>query len=71
MVVLGAELGHLGHAQGAQAADAAVKPLTAGALYTEPAGAPHFAFTRAEGAVVRLTGIGPSDTHDLPTATAR
>lgn len=56
---------------GVQAADAAVKPLTAGALYTEPAGAPHFAFTRAEGAVVRLTGVGPSDTHFLPATSAR
>ena len=28
-------------------ADAAVKPLTGGAVYTEPAGAPHFALTAA------------------------
>lgn len=52
---------------GEKAADAPVKPLTAGGLYTEPGGAPHFAFTRAEPAVVRLTGIGPSDTHYVAT----
>jgi quercetin dioxygenase-like cupin family protein len=50
---------------GRTAAGAAVKPLTAGALYTEPSGTPHFAMTRAEGAVVRLTGNGPSDTSYL------
>jgi hypothetical protein len=42
--------------------------LTAGGLYTEPGGATHFAFTRAEGAVVRLTGIGPSDTSFVPAS---
>ncbi len=47
---------------GARPGDAPVKPLTAGGLYTEPGSAPHFAFTRAEPAAVRLTGIGPSDT---------
>jgi hypothetical protein len=47
---------------GAKAGEAPVKPLTAGGLYTEPAAALHFAFTRAEPAVVRLTGVGPSDT---------
>jgi len=47
---------------GDQAEGAAVKPLTAGGLYTEPAGAAHFAFTRDAPAVVRLTGVGPSDT---------
>ena len=41
---------------------APVKPLSAGGLYTEPGGAPHYAFTRGEPAVVRLTGVGPSDT---------
>jgi pimeloyl-ACP methyl ester carboxylesterase len=43
-------------------AEASVRPLTAGGFYTEPAEAPHFAFTRSEPAVVRLTGTGPSDT---------
>jgi hypothetical protein len=56
---------------GSKASDAPVKPLTAGGLYTEPGGATHFAFTRAEGAVVRLTGIGPSDTSFVPTPASR
>lgn len=47
---------------GSRPGDTPVKPLTTGGLYTEPGGAPHFAFTRAEPAVVRLTGVGPSDT---------
>lgn len=50
--------------------DAPVKPLTSGGLYTEPGGAPHFAFTRAEPAVVRLTGVGPSDTVYLAATPA-
>jgi len=55
---------------GAVADGAAVKPLGAGALYTEPAGAPHFAFTRDAPAVVRLTGVGPTDTAYVAGATA-
>ncbi|QOZ10940.1 alpha/beta hydrolase [Bradyrhizobium sp. CCBAU 51765] len=55
---------------GSRASDA-VKPLTAGGLYTEPGGVAHFAFTRAEGAVVRLTGIGPSDTSFVPAPASR
>jgi hypothetical protein len=47
---------------GSRPGDAPVKPLTTGGLYTEPGGVPHFAFTRAEPTVVRLTGVGPSDT---------
>jgi len=53
---------------GAKPANAAVKPLTAGGLYTEPGGAAHFAFTRGEPAVVRLTGVGPSDTTYVAAA---
>ncbi len=55
---------------GATADGAAVKPLGAGALYTEPAGAPHFAFTRDAPAVVRLTGVGPTDTAFVAAAPA-
>jgi pimeloyl-ACP methyl ester carboxylesterase len=47
---------------GADRSQARVKALGAGGVYTEPAKAPHFAFTRDVPAVVRLTGIGPSDT---------
>lgn len=47
---------------GDTAGETPVKPLTAGGLYTEPGGTPHYAFTREQPAVVRLTGMGPSDT---------
>jgi quercetin dioxygenase-like cupin family protein len=40
----------------------ALKLLGAGSFYTEPAGQAHFARTTAEGAVVIITGYGPSDT---------
>jgi quercetin dioxygenase-like cupin family protein len=50
---------------------APVKSLTAGGFYTEPGGAPHFAFTRAEPAVVRLTGVGPTDTTFVAAPAAR
>ena len=56
---------------GAKPAEAPVKQLTAGGLYTEPGGAPHFAFTRDEPAVVRLTGTGPSDTTYVATPASR
>jgi hypothetical protein len=47
---------------GAQPGNAPMKTLTTGGFYTEPGGAAHFAFTRTEPAVVRLDGMGPSDT---------
>jgi pimeloyl-ACP methyl ester carboxylesterase len=56
---------HFGY--GANRPDAPVKTLTAGGFYTEPGHAPHFAFTRDEPAVVRVTGIGPSDTAFVGT----
>jgi quercetin dioxygenase-like cupin family protein len=40
----------------------ALKALTAGSFYTEPANAAHFAGTEEQPAVVDITGIGPSDT---------
>lgn len=40
----------------------AVRTLPAGSFYTEPAGDPHFARTGADGAVVLITGFGPTDT---------
>ena len=39
----------------------ALKLLGAGSFYTEPAGQAHFARTTTEGAVVIITGYGPSD----------
>jgi quercetin dioxygenase-like cupin family protein len=47
---------------GQQAREADVKELGAGSFYTEPANLPHFALTRAEPAVVYISGIGPTDT---------
>jgi hypothetical protein len=40
----------------------AVKALPFGSFYTEPGGQAHFARTRSKGAVVVITGYGPSDT---------
>ena len=41
---------------------AATRELPAGSYYTEPAGVPHFASTGAQGAVLYITGFGPTDT---------
>ncbi|MDB5709940.1 MAG: alphabeta hydrolase fold [Sphingomonas bacterium] len=56
---------------GASSAEARVKALGAGGLYTEPRNVAHFAFTRDEAATVRITGTGPSDTAFVTTFTAR
>jgi len=52
---------HFGY--GSEADDAQTSVLTQGAFYTEPAYAPHFAFTGDLPATVFITGTGPSDTH--------
>jgi pimeloyl-ACP methyl ester carboxylesterase len=56
---------------GTNPATARVKALTAGGLYTEPGKLAHFAFTRGEPAVVRITGTGPSDTAFVAVPVAR
>jgi quercetin dioxygenase-like cupin family protein len=43
----------------------ALRTLPAGSFYTEPAGEPHFARTGPEGAVVLISGVGPTDTAYL------
>ena len=48
-------LGQIGHVRGI---DAKLRELE-----SEPANAPHFAFTGDSPAVVYITGQGPSDTH--------
>lgn len=48
---------------GAALAEERLKLLPAGSFYTEPANDAHFALTRAEPAVVYITGDGPTDTH--------
>ena len=52
---------HFGY--GAKADDGQTILLTAGAFYTEPSSAPHFAFTGDKPATVFITGLGPSDTQ--------
>jgi quercetin dioxygenase-like cupin family protein len=47
---------------GVKAEEARVKELAPGSFYTEPANVAHFALTRAEPAVVYISGIGPTDT---------
>ncbi len=39
-----------------------LKELPAGSIYTEPPGANHVAMTRDEGAVLQVTGFGPTGT---------
>jgi pimeloyl-ACP methyl ester carboxylesterase/quercetin dioxygenase-like cupin family protein len=60
---------HFGY--GAPADDGQAKSLSAGAFYTEPAGAPHFAYTGRAPTVVYITGFGPTDTEyvDSPNVT--
>lgn len=47
---------------GPKAEPGALKQLVAGSFYTEPDGVAHFAETRMRGAVLFLTGVGPTDT---------
>jgi quercetin dioxygenase-like cupin family protein len=42
--------------------EGALKELPAGSIYTEPPGSNHFAMTKGEGAVIQITGVGPSGT---------
>jgi hypothetical protein len=44
--------------------------LGPGGFYTEPAGQPHFAFTRDLPTVVYITGQGPTDTVYVVAADA-
>jgi len=39
-----------------------LKALPPGSFYTEPPGMDHFAMTRGEGAVIQISGTGPSGT---------
>jgi quercetin dioxygenase-like cupin family protein len=48
---------------GPVADEAAAKPLPPGSFYVEPAGRPHFARTGPEPVVVRISGVGPTDTQ--------
>lgn len=46
----------------------ALKELPAGSVYTEPPGVDHFAMTKEEGAVIEITGFGPSGTTYVNSA---
>lgn len=48
-----------------------LKALPAGSYYTEPAGVPHFARTGEDGAVVQITGVGPTGTSYVDPARRR
>ena len=37
-----------------------LKALPAGSFYTEPANVPHFVVTKGDGAVIQITGVGPT-----------
>jgi pimeloyl-ACP methyl ester carboxylesterase len=52
---------HFGYGSKSDATHTSV--LTQGAFYTEPANAPHFAFTEEQPVTVFITGTGPSDTR--------
>jgi len=47
-----------------------LKELPAGSFYTEPGGMGHFAGTKEQSAVVRISGFGPSDTVYVAPAPA-
>ena len=53
---------------GRTASDAAKKALPPGSFHSEPAYLAHFAETRAEAAVVYITGFGPTDTKYVEVA---
>lgn len=53
---------------GSRANSSAVKELTPGSFYTEPADVPHFAETRSAPVVVHITGYGPTDTNYVDVA---
>jgi len=55
---------------GRKADEALVKTLAPGSFYSEPAGVEHFAMTGPEGAVVYISGFGPTSTDYVEAANA-
>lgn len=53
---------------GRKADETLVKTLTPGGFYSEPAGVEHFAMTGPEGAVVYISGFGPTSTDYVEAA---
>ncbi len=48
----------------------AMKAMTPGSFFIEPAGKPHFAWTQSDDAILQVSGIGPSGTVYLNPADA-
>lgn len=48
--------------------EGSLKRLPPGSVYTEPAGAAHFAHTGDEAVIVQITGLGPTDTQYVDPA---
>lgn len=55
---------------GRKADEALVKTLAPGGFYSEPAGVDHFAMTGPEGAVVYISGFGPTSTDYVEATNA-
>lgn len=55
---------------GRRAGENLVKVLPPGSFYSEPAGVDHFAMTGPEGAIVYITGYGPTSTDYVEPANA-
>lgn len=55
---------------GSKADEALVKTLAPGGFYSEPAGVEHFAMTGPEGAVIYISGFGPTSTDYVEAANA-
>jgi quercetin dioxygenase-like cupin family protein len=53
---------------GRKADEVLVKTLAPGSFYSEPAGVEHFAMTGPEGAVVYISGFGPTSTDYVEAA---
>jgi hypothetical protein len=49
---------------------AKLKALPAGSFHTEPANVSHFVVTKKEGAIIQVTGVGPTATKFVDPAHA-
>jgi len=51
---------HVGY--GAELDESALRPISAGGMWTEPAGQPHFVWAKSGAVVIQIVGEGPSGT---------
>lgn len=63
--------GTLYYGYGERFSEDALKELPSGSFYTEPAGVAHFSRTGDEGAVIQITGVGPTGTDYVDPARQR